>query len=141
MRPQHRTDPQPVYRPALQRDQCNQSLACRRQLDRAITSVNGELTEQVQRELFRHTLIVKPGRAEGMRSPLPVFLRRRPLLRRFSRKNCAARRIESWIGSGCQPSSRSAFLWSSVGQMCINRTLRLDSTESRRSAMRATSPA
>jgi hypothetical protein len=48
MRPQHRADPQPVDRPALQCDQCNQSLACRRQLDGPITSVNGELTEQVQ---------------------------------------------------------------------------------------------
>ncbi|MDT5017406.1 MAG: hypothetical protein QOD39_3566 [Mycobacterium sp.] len=48
MRPQHRADPQPVYRPAFQREQCNQSLACRRQLDGLFTSVNGELTEQVQ---------------------------------------------------------------------------------------------
>jgi hypothetical protein len=52
MRVQHRADPQPVYRPALQRDECDQPLACRRQLDRQVTSVNGELTEQVQRELF-----------------------------------------------------------------------------------------
>jgi hypothetical protein len=48
MRPQHRADPQPVYRPALQRDQRNQSPACGRQLDGLLTSVNGELTEQVQ---------------------------------------------------------------------------------------------
>jgi hypothetical protein len=62
-----------MYRPALQRDQCNQSLARRRQLDRAVTLVNGELTEQVQGEVIGHTLIVKPGRAEVMRSALPVF--------------------------------------------------------------------
>jgi hypothetical protein len=48
MWPQHRADPQPVYRPALQRDQRNQPLACGRQLDGLLTSVNGELTEQVQ---------------------------------------------------------------------------------------------
>jgi hypothetical protein len=48
MWPQHRADPQPVNRPALQRGQRNQPLACGRQLDGLLTSVNGELTEQVQ---------------------------------------------------------------------------------------------
>ena len=62
-----------MYRPALQRDQCGQSLACRRQLDRLLTSVNGELTQQVQREFFGHTLILNPMSEEGMRSPLLVF--------------------------------------------------------------------
>jgi hypothetical protein len=33
-----------VDRSALQRDECDQSLACRRQLDGLLTSVNGELT-------------------------------------------------------------------------------------------------
>ena len=129
-----------MYRPALQRDQCNQSLARRRQLDRAVTLVNGELTEQVQREVIRHMLIVKPGRAAGMRSALPVFLAGVAIGVDSPERNCAARRTESWTGPGCQPSSRSAFPWSSVGQMCINRTLRRDSTVSRRSAMRAASP-
>ena len=48
MWPQHRADPQPVYRPAFQRDQRDQPLARGRQLDGLLTSVNGELTEQVQ---------------------------------------------------------------------------------------------
>jgi hypothetical protein len=47
-----------VYWPALQREERDESLACRRQLDRLVTSVNGELTEQAYRELFGHILIV-----------------------------------------------------------------------------------
>ena len=38
-----------------------------------LTSVNGELTQQVQREFFGHTLILNPMSEEGMRSPLLVF--------------------------------------------------------------------
>jgi hypothetical protein len=48
MWPQHRAYPQPVHRPALQRDQRDQPLARGRQVDGLLTSVNGELTEQVQ---------------------------------------------------------------------------------------------
>jgi len=109
MWPQHRADPQSMHRPALQCEQCDQSPACRRQVDRAVTVVNGELTEQVKREVIRHTLIVDLGSAEGMRSALlvfqPVALR---LLRSCCRENRVARRIESWIGLGCQPSALSA---------------------------------
>jgi len=62
-----------VYRPALDRDECYESLTCGGQLDRLLTSMNGELTQQLQRELFGHTLIVDPASKDGMRSPLPVF--------------------------------------------------------------------
>ena len=55
VRPQHRADPQSMYWPAFQCEQCDQSLACRGQLDRALTLVNGELPEQVQRKVIRHT--------------------------------------------------------------------------------------
>jgi hypothetical protein len=33
-----------VYRPALKRDKCDESLACGGQLDALLTSMNGELT-------------------------------------------------------------------------------------------------
>src|SRR5258708_5288256 len=73
MRVQHRADPQRVSWPALRCEECDPSLACRRQLDRRVPWVKGELTEYLQRELFCPPLIVEPGPAEVMRSALPVF--------------------------------------------------------------------
>jgi len=113
-----------VHGPALHRDERDQSLACRRQLDSLFTSVNGELTQELQREFFRHIMIVDPRWEDGMRSRLPVFLRRvvTGYWGGFSRKNSAALRMESWMGAGCQPSSRSALVppyWRSTSNSSV----------------------
>jgi hypothetical protein len=77
--------------------------------------VNGELTEQVQREVIRHMLIVKPGRAAGMRSALPVFLAGVAIGVDSPERTARPGGPSRGPAQAASPARVRPFLWSSVG--------------------------